>query len=744
MLSETAPQPGPVGRGRRPGPDEQPRHHEGDMKEYFTAQELAGLAGMPRSDRRVRDKAQRENWQAQMRTGRGGGLEYHIESLPLETRKALAASRPGVTSEAAKDGAEAGRKLVLAARVEGETHLRQAEDVLKKALQLPQRERQRDADRSAILLDWAAYRKLSGEAVNPSLASYSALYNAGQRPGMEAVRQRIAAVNPSTLAKWRRRVKQEGHLGARYGNRDGDTKIDRQPEVRDFVLAMMTEFPHCKASQVVQAMRARFGRRADLSLPSQGRTATWMETWKRQNAQLFCALADPDAWKDKYMTAFGSASENVTALNQLWEFDGTPADVMFTDGRHHVCGVIDVYSRRPKMLITPTARGTAVAALLRRALLDWGLPAAPWRLTAKTDNGSDYTGHHMTRVFEMLDIEQVLCPPFSPWHKPHIERFFRTFAHDLVELLPGFVGHNVAERKSIEARKAFSERLFQKDAVIEVNMSSDAFQRFCDEWVNNIYLHRPHEGLDGKTPFQMVSDWTQPLERIRDERALDLLLAEAPGNGLRTVGKKGIRLDHGLFVAAELWAVVGRQVRVLYDPTDLGRVTVFGGEALSEFICVAECPERTGIDRSEAAARAKEIQKKAIQEAKAQVKAAARKVSVSEVVNEIRTAAALEAGKLTPLPRPSREYTSEGLQAAGEAARSLTGAAAKARITADISTPEASYARWKKLEAKVNAGETLYAEDETFFRSFAQSADWRAMQKMEEDFGDFYSSFTTT
>lgn len=749
MLSETAPQPGPVGRGRRPGPDEQPRHHEGDMKEYFTAQELAGLPGMPGTDRRVRDKAQRENWQTQMRTGRGGGLEYHIESLPPETRKALAkalaASRPGVTSEAAKDGAEAGRKLALAARVEGETQLRQAEEVLKKALQLPQRERQRDADRSAILMDWAAYRKLSGEAVNPSLASYSALYNAGQRPGLEAVRQRIATVNPSTLAKWRRRVKQAGHLGARYGNREGDTKIDRQPEVRDFVLAMMTEFPHCKASQVIQGLEARFAARADVDLPSQGRLNAWMVTWKSRNAQLFCALANPDDWKDQYMTAFGSASEHVTVLNQLWEFDGTPADVMFTDGRHHICGVIDVYSRRPKMLITPTARGTAVAALLRNALLDWGLPAAPWRLTAKTDNGSDYTGHHMKRVFEMLDIEQVLCPPFSPWHKPHIERFFRTFAHDLVELLSGYIGHSVAERKRIEARKTFSERLFQKDAVVEINMSSDAFQRFCDDWVNDIYLHREHEGLNGKTPYQMVAEWQEPLERIRDERALDLLLAEAPGKGgIRTVGKKGIRLDYGLFVAPELWEHVRRDVRVLYDPADLGRIMVFGGESFSEFICTAECPHRLGIDRAEVAARSKEMQKKAMQQAKAESKANARKIGVDDIVNEIRATAAERANKLAALPRPSREYTSEGLQAASEAARSLTGAAAKARITADISTPEASYARWKKLEAKVNAGETLYAEDETFFRSFAQSADWRAMQKMEEDFGDFYSSFTTT
>jgi hypothetical protein len=243
----------------------------------------------------------------------------------------------------------------------------------------------------------------------------------------------------------------------------------------------------------------------------------------------------------------------------------------------------------------------------------------------------------------------------------------------------------------------------------------------------------------------MVAEWQEPLERIRDERALDLLLAEAPGKGgIRTVGKKGIRLDYGLFVAPELWEHVRRDVRVLYDPADLGRIMVFGGESFSEFICTAECPHRLGIDRAEVAARSKEMQKKAMQQAKAESKANARKIGVDDIVNEIRATAAERANKLAALPRPSREYTSEGLQAASEAARSLTGAAAKARITADISTPEASYARWKKLEAKVNAGETLYAEDETFFRSFAQSADWRAMQKMEEDFGDFYSSFTTT
>lgn len=711
--------------------------------EWFTARELAlmGLPGLPTTESGIIRLAKREGWTSRKRSGKGGGAEYALTSLPDATRKALAASVPAAPYCQLPDpeAADQARKLALELKTARAQQRLSAEEALAAAQALPEREQQRNLDRSAILADWQAYRRLSGESVNTSLVSYCALYNAGARQGMEAIRVRIPEVYDSTLFKWRRKLKEQGHLGANYGNAKGLNKIDTQPEIKLFVEAMLTEFPHCKPAQVIQGLRASFRNRADLSLPSQGRLGVWMEGWKTKNAQLYSAVSNPDAWKNGFMTAFGSASAAVVVLNQLWEFDGTPADLLFTDGRHSICGVIDVYSRRPKMLVTPSAKATAVAALLRRALLDWGLPAEPWHLTAKTDNGSDYTAHHMRRVFEALEIEQKLCPPFSPWHKPHIERFFRTFSHDLVELLPGFVGHNVAERKSIEARKAFSERLFKKDEVIAVNMTAGDFQAFCDEWINNIYMHRQHEGLDGKTPYQMVSEWREPQRRIRNEQALDLLLAEAPGNnGKRTVSKKGIKLDHGHFIAAELWEQVGKDVRVLYDPVDLGRIQVYGGLEFNEFICVAECPERTGMDRAEVAAQAKALQTKTMQAAKAALKANAKKLNIAEVVNEIRAAAALDAGKLIALPRPSTEYTSAGLRASAEAASALAFEDAKPKVAADISTPEAQYARWKRLEAREAAGETLYAEDAMFFKGFSMSADWRAMQKMEEDFGAFY------
>ncbi|MBF9263373.1 DNA-binding protein, partial [Paracidovorax cattleyae] len=59
---------------------------------WLTARELAGLPGMPTSERRTRDKLVALGIENRHRAGRvGGGLEYDPASLPAETRTALAA-----------------------------------------------------------------------------------------------------------------------------------------------------------------------------------------------------------------------------------------------------------------------------------------------------------------------------------------------------------------------------------------------------------------------------------------------------------------------------------------------------------------------------------------------------------------------------------------------------------------------------------------------------------------------------
>ena len=72
------------------------------MRDWYSASDLAGLAGLPTTERRVRSKAQREGWASRRRAAKGGGREYPLSALPIVTRIALGA---GVTSQA--DGSDA-------------------------------------------------------------------------------------------------------------------------------------------------------------------------------------------------------------------------------------------------------------------------------------------------------------------------------------------------------------------------------------------------------------------------------------------------------------------------------------------------------------------------------------------------------------------------------------------------------------------------------------------------------------
>ncbi|MGH8259325.1 MAG: Mu transposase C-terminal domain-containing protein, partial [Steroidobacteraceae bacterium] len=409
-----------------------------------------------------------------------------------------------------------------------------------------------------------------------------------------------------------------GRLAGLHGSRKGHTRIGEDETVRNVVLGMMVDHPHASVKLTMRALRARFGTQ---DLPSYRSVQRWVKAWKAKNKQLHTALTNPDKWRSHYQSAGGKADEHILRLNQRWETDGTKADLLLSDGsRHTITGMIDVWSRRLKLHVSRSSTSAAVAATLRRALVDWGVPEE-----VGTDNGSDFVSHHMKRVFENLGVHQDIAPPFTPTHKPFIERAFGTFCRDLVELLPGFIGHNVAERQDIEARRSFAARMMKQGERIEIGMSAEELQEFCDRWTDTIYAIEPHGGLDGKSPFQRAAEWSEPVARIEDERALDILLAPAPdGDGIRQVTKKGIRIDHGLYSHVMLGGREGMQVRVLFDESDIGEVYVFGAED-GEFICKAICPERGDISRSELAVARKHHQKRLVAEQKAALKSAARK-----------------------------------------------------------------------------------------------------------------------
>ena len=704
-----------------------------------TAAQIATAMGTSKST--VIRRAEREGWAFADEPGRGGQRRlYALDQLPAAARAALAWHQPGArvvqaahgtapaqAAQAAQSaGHSTGARLALQTGLAGQAALARRQASLTAAAALSGPAQARLDARLAVVRACEMYTRACGLPAHQARTAFARAYNSGEIQVPPSVLAQVPATSDSSLERWQALLRKHGitALAGGYGNRAGSGRIDTQPALQAFITAMLVQFPHARATQIMAGLAARFtGPAAVLPahLPSLRSLERWVDAWRAANAGTLQALANPDAWKNQHMVAFGSKSDGITRLNQLWELDGSPADLLLSDGRHCLIAGIDVATRWPVIVVSKTNTAVAVAALLRRMLLELGVPER-----VKTDNGSDYTSHHITRVLAALSPAgadmQELCPPFQPWHKPHIERFFGTFTRSLVELCPGFIGHSVAERSAIEARQSFADRLMQRGEVVPITMTAQELQAFCDKWLADVYMHNPHEGLAGRTPFAAAAAGAAYRRRIDDTRALDILLAEAPGNnGRRTVGKKGIRLDETHFIAPELEAWVGQEVQVRYDAMqhDLGRLYVFGGESMA-FICIAEAPERTGMNRHEVALKAKAMQTKRVQDERRALKAAAKKVGTDTVVAEILAARATAAGKLATLPQrlPAPAHQSPGLAAAGAAAAA---AQPPARTHADIEALRSAQARLQAQAQSDAAGAPTGTANEVAARRAARA-----------------------
>ena len=457
------------------------------------------------------------------------------------------------------------------------------------------------------------------------------------------------------VGDWRRKVK-----GLPQGTRV-HALLDRKPtgrppkiagEVREILEALAFHNPaHLTAKHCHRTLMARLGH-----APAKSTISHWLAAWRREYAHDLSAVSNPDRHRSHRKPAGGDAAAHIERLNQEWELDSTPADVICNDGlRYAVVVAIDIWSRRTRGLVAPTSRAAAIAALFRRCLLDWGVPEL-----VRTDEGADYTSRHVVGVIADLELDHDICPPFTPDAKPFVERVIKTISHDLFANLPGFTGHNVAQAQALRARKSFAERRRagrarnpESDDDIEtfrVALSAEQLQAYLDRWCDDVYGREPHDGLGGLSPFERVRSWTGQIKHIGNVRALDALLAAPADDGWRTVGKGGIRLDKIDYIAGPLGAIVGERVRVRRDPADLDRIFVY--QADGTFVCVAQDPARTGADRAAVAAAMKRAYNERGRRARARARELAKRHRPERAMVDVLDKAAEDAERVVALPRP--------------------------------------------------------------------------------------------
>lgn len=633
---------------------------------YLSTDQLAAL--MDVGKRAVRLRAAKNSWPRLYKKVKGGNAYLYIVSgLPDDIRAKLTARLQSTFSgPAAQAGYMRAKQLSQETTAAAEAK-RQAKECGLAAYKLLPDARKAEAEaRLEILRARDAFLSTCKLSKKKATQLFIREYKAGAIDLPQTALPGKVSLSWATLYRWEKAYAECGLAGL-AGQYDATRSTTIPAHMQDFIKGLLTERPHLGIPTVHQAIQARF---AGQDIPGQSSIRRYVSNWRSEHQSLIQYVTSFDQWRSNHMIALGKADEEVTRLNQVWEFDSTPGDIMLIDGRHNLIGVIDVYSRRAKIHVSPTSKASAIAALTRRAILDWGVPEV-----AKTDNGSDYVSAHMVRVLESLEIDQILCRPFHPEDKPHIERFFWTILHGIVELLPGYIGHSVAERKQIQDRQSFAQRIMsQGEEPIPIKLTAAELQEICDRWCAAVYHHNPHKGLNGYTPSEMARAWTQPIRRIGDERALDILLSPAPDrNGTRLVTKKGIQVQNGTFIAAELGPHVGKTVSVLLDPTDYGTIYVFliNSNGSKEFLCRAVDPLRTGHDRTEIARQAREIQDRVMREGRRELKRIAREAATEQIGKEILTFRERQRANVHQLPQQSEPYTTDAIEEAARAVEDI-------------------------------------------------------------------------
>lgn len=674
----------------------------------YTLKQLSGITGLHKEV--LRRRATKEAWLFEIETGNGGKQHlFTLQDLPDDIRSAvirheaaLAAAKIGPIDSPQAAGHAAAMSYLADLEQSRENRRLVMEEGLKKFAQLPE-VRKREAEACYEVLKAAeAFVKAGGFKISKGLTLFCEQYNAGKIALPDWVIDSAEHGKPQfarqTYYRWKADYEREGLYGlaSRYGHNAGRTKLTE--EQINFIKAMLFATPDANIPKIWAGLQARFAPQG-VDVPAAHVVSYWVKRWRKEKESLMLSIKNPDAWKQRFQFAAGNSSHNVFRMNQVWEADATPADIMLLEGRHTAIGMIDVWTRRAKVLITPTSKAQAIATLVRRCLIDWGVPEV-----LRTDNGHDFTARHMERVLDALEIEQELCPPFTPEAKPHVERFFRTFSHGIIELLPGYIGHNVAERKAIEGRKSFASRIFKCGEIIDVKLTAREFQEICDRWIDAVYHQDAHNGLDGKTPEEMVRESTDQVKKIADERALDVLLCPAPKDGgLRTVGKKGIKVDRRCYFNTAMAGYEGKRMRVLVDYTDLGKAYCF--EEHGAFVCVATCPDWYGISAEDTAGALKRKQKAILAEERKAMRALAKEARIELVPEEVLSYRESLIANLQDEPREVTPYMTPAIEEAIAAADKRDGIINKDALAGPLPIPPEVSAYEKEREKVVSLQE---------------------------------------
>ncbi len=583
------------------------------MTTWLTAREIAGLPGMPTSERRTRDKLAALGITAQPRKGRaGGGLEYDCTALPAETRNALALTKI----------AQAGDKaLTMAESAPVKSFAPPAQPLPDQLVPVPTRRPPSTADKAVadarVQLVNLVHELVPLHGIKRSCAIVALQFASGQA-GVQlqtiarAANQRARGdqVSARTLERW---IGQHRATGW-WGLLPVVAEVAPATSVLDDDVARVIGLYHSRDARFRKLTRAALEVTKSLGRPR--------ESWQALYARARRAL-DKLGQSAEFSVGLIKARHTGSERDVLLPFkrratDGMdPTDIYVVDGhtfkakvRHPDHGapfapeLTMVISWPTRMIcgwsVSLSENVIAVGDALRHAVSRCGIPAIVY-----SDNGAGETAKALdcpiVGIMARLGIDHRTGIPGKPQARGVIERSWQTHAINCARQFGSYQGKDVdgGTYRKMAAELAKEQRALrraeQTGEVVKLSTKAPSWKQFIDAVetmvteYNNEHRHRSlPKRADGlrMTPAEAWAAMANPaLQVLPTQTELRDLFMPAV---LRTARRGQVTLFNQHYQAPDLMRrdVDGREVSVRYDIHDPHQVLIYTVDG--EYVCQAQ------------------------------------------------------------------------------------------------------------------------------------------------------------
>ena len=673
------------------------------MHKWFTAQELAGLPGLPDSVQGVNLRAKREGWEAQLRLGRGGGREYSFAALPPQAQAALLARLVGQdepVAPAAMAPESAPRDAVPASRLSES----------QRAVMLARLAFVREIERmSQVVTQQRAILTLVGLARDGGLSPY--LTERVVRANDRKTEDR--SLSERTLKRWLSDYRKRGEVGLAPERRQKDMSV---PDwAADFLRCYQRP-----TKPSVEAAYAEYAAKCADERPS------------IHQVRRFLNKLSPEAREQ------GRRSPQELKALQPFHRRRTdtllPCDVFTADGhkfdaevlnprtgkpyRPETTTVIDVATRRILGISIGEAESTiGVMDALRDAVGRGGMFAIFY-----VDNGSGFANDTVREVVDRLGGTMTHALPYNSQARGLIERAHQTVWVNAAKKLTSYIGADMDKHAGVKVHRISRRQLRDTGSTRLI----PTFAEFMDgvEFEINAYNDNPHRGLAKiRDPHTGALRHMSPNEAwdAARESGWEPMLAPAElvadlfrPQVIRQTARGEVAWAGQRYFLDALRDLNGEDIRVAYDVRDASRVWVrtLEGELLGEALLDGNASDYMPRTMIEQAYERRE---------QGQMKRA---------MDKLETLTGKRVEMIAPTTAPSAQLSLEHLEQAQRYAAQLV--AEQVQVFEVPGDTVSRYRLWEQLDARQASGEALSADEARWYQRYQNHPDWASMRRVYE------------